>query len=234
VIVALLAVEPHHPTAPLAAATPPSLPMVVATGIVATLLASGLWSLFGHVITVAHEGAHALTGVALGGRIRQVRLNPDRTGSTDSAGAVLRLPVTAAGYVGPSAFGLAGSAFLTRGHADAVLWVSLVLLGLLFLSPLNLFGRFIVVILGAALFLTLQHGSLDVRTVVACTWVWLLLIGGLVHVWKHRAAGSDFVRMRELTHVVPTVAWAGLSVIAASAALLAGGAWLVGAATPPF
>jgi Peptidase M50B-like len=235
VIVALLAAVHHDPSAVTSAVTPPPSPsVVVATGAAVTVLVSGLWALVGHVITIAHEGAHAATALVLGGRVRRVTLNANRDGSTLSQGALFRFPVTAAGYVGPSAFGLAGSALLAHGRAATVLWISLVLLGLLLLSSMNWFGRFLVVSIGGVLFLALRNGSDDVRTLVACALVWLLLIGGVAHVWKHRGGGADFADLRSMTFLVPAVVWAGLALLAACAALVTGGAWLIGALAPPF
>jgi Peptidase M50B-like len=224
--------DAHHSGA--AATSPPSQAVVVSTGLVVTALVAGLWALAGHVIVLAHEGAHAATTVLLGGRVRRITLSSNREGATLSQGAALRFPVTAAGYIGPSAFGLAGSALLARGFADSVLWISLVLLGLLLVTSMNWFGRFLVVAVGAGLFLTLRDGSPAVRTVVACAWVWLLLIGGLAHVWKHRAGGADFVRLGSITFVLPAFVWAGLALVATSAALVAAAAWMLGALSPPF
>lgn len=217
-----------------AAGAPPSIATVVVSGAIAAILVLGLWSLVGHVITIAHEGAHAVTAVLLGGRITEVRLNRDRTGSTTSANALLRVPVAAAGYLGPSAFGLVGSILIVHGKADGVLWISLVLLGLLLLTTANWFGRFVVVLTGGVLFVTLHDGSAGARLLVACAWVWLLLIGGLLHVWNHRHGGRDFADLRRMTRIVPPFVWAGVTLVVASIALVASGTWLVGAATPPF
>jgi len=215
-------------------AVPLSTTAAIAGGVIAAVLAFGLWSFSGHVITIAHEGGHAVAALLLGGRILQVRLNPDRSGSTASSAALLQLPVTFAGYVGPSAFGLVGCLLLVHGRADAVLWVSLVLLALLLLTTANWFGRFVLVVVGAALVATLLRGSPDTRVLIACAWVWLLLIGGVLHVWDHRRGGADFAAMRAMTTLVPAGVWAWITVLTSVAALLLGGAWLLGAAAPPF
>jgi hypothetical protein len=215
-----------------AAGASPSLAVVALAAGIAAVLVLGMWSVTGHVIMIAHEGAHAVMAVLLGGKITEVRLNRDRTGSTASTRALVRLPVAAAGYIGPSAFGLVGSGFIVRGKADAVLWISLALLGLLLVTTANWFGRFVVIVTGAVLFLALQQGSVGVRLLVACAWVWVLLIGGVLHIWHHRRGGADFADMRRMTLVVPAFVWAGLALVAASAALVTGSAWLVGAAHP--
>jgi hypothetical protein len=216
-----------------ATASPPSTAVAVVAGGVAVLLVLGVWSLIGHVITIAHEGAHAAATLLLGGRVTQVRLNRDRTGSTASRSPLLQFPVTAAGYLGPSVFGLAGSALLVHGKPDAVLWITLVLLALLLLSTANWFGRFVLVVVGAGLFLVATQAPAGVRLLVACVWVWVLLVGGVLHVWDHRHGGADFAAMRSMTFVVPAVVWAALAFVAAVAALLVGGAWLIGVTAPP-
>jgi hypothetical protein len=217
----------------IAATAPPSVTVVSVAGAIAAVLVLGLWSVTGHIITIAHEGAHAATAVLLGGKVTEVRLHRDRTGSTTSARALLALPVAAAGYLGPSAFGLLGSGLIVHGRPDVVLWISLALLGLLLVTTANWFGRFVVIITAALLFVTLHEGSPTVRLLVACAWVWVLLIGGLLHVWRHRRGGVDFAIMHSITGVVPAFFWAGLALAVTAAALVTGGAWLVGAATPP-
>lgn len=219
--------------ASIPATVPPSSTVVVVAGAIAAVLVLGLWSITGHIITIAHEGAHAAVAVLLGGKVTEVRLHRDRTGSTTSGRALLVLPVAAAGYLGPSVFGLLGSGLIVHGRPDLVLWTSLALLFLLLLTTANWFGRLVVITTGALLLATLYQGSPGLRLLVACAWVWVLLIGGLLHVWRHRRGGVDFMIMHSITGVVPAFLWAGLALVATAAALVLGGAWLVGAATPP-
>jgi hypothetical protein len=63
--------------------------------------------------------------------------------------------------------------------------------------------------------------------------VWLLLVGGLVHVLQHGARGSDFQALRRATWIVPAAVWAALAAVAAGAALVYGGMLLLGLAALP-
>lgn len=220
----------HLDAVQAAQAAPPSATVVLAAGGLAVALVLLLWPVVGHVVTFAHEGGHALVAVLLGARVTGVRLHADRTGVTESTKALLELPVTLAGYVAPSAFGVLGAVLLVRGRADVVLLASLVLLVLLLVATRNWFGRLAVAVTGGLLLLTLLRGSADVRTLVACVWVWLLLVGGLVHVLQHGARGADFHALRRATWIVPAALWAALAVAASGLALLYGGLLLVGVA----
>lgn len=216
-----------------ALAHPPSLGVVLAAGLLAGAAAIMAWSVAGHLVTMAHEGAHALLVLALGGRVDRVVLHRDQTGATEHRGAAIGLPVTFAGYVGPSLFGLVGAVALAHGHVDAVLWISIGLLALMFLARMNLFGRLVVLLAGGGLLLTATRGSGAVQDLVATSWTWLLLIGGVVQVLQDGNRASDFHALRRATFVVPATLWAGLALTVSAAALVAGGAILLGAVPPP-
>src|ERR1700761_9155765 len=86
-----------------------------------------MWSVFGHVGTMAHEGAHALVAAVLGIELLGVVLHRDNTGGTLTrvARAAFRsFLVTLSGYLGPSLFGLAAAKLIATGHVIAVLWVA--------------------------------------------------------------------------------------------------------------
>src|SRR6266851_3194167 len=90
--------------------------VIAATALVAlaAVLNTGSWRLAGKVITIAHEGGHALVSVLSGRRLDGIRLHADSSGVTYSRGKrngpglVLS---AAAGYVMPSLLG-AGAAWL--------------------------------------------------------------------------------------------------------------------------
>ena len=86
------------------------------TGLVAlvVVLNTRVWRLAGKVITIAHEGGHALVSVLSGRRLDGIRLHSDSSGVTYSRGkrSGPGLVLTAAaGYVMPSLLG-AGAAWL--------------------------------------------------------------------------------------------------------------------------
>ncbi len=222
--------QPVLPTA--APATAPPLTLVIGAGALAVVLVTLLWPVVGHLVTFAHEGGHAFVAVLLGSRVR-VRLHADRTGVTEYTRPLVQLPVTAAGYVAPSGFGVLGAVAVARGRGEEVLVASLVLLGLLLLVTKNWFGRFALLLTVAAQVVVLVAGSPDVRVVAACVEVWLLLVGGLVHVADHGAHGVDFATLRVLTWVVPAAVWALAALATAVLALVYGGLLMLGVVPPP-
>src|ERR1700681_946820 len=62
--------------------------VVALTGLAALLLVlnTGSWRLAGKVITIAHEGGHALVSVLSGRRLDGIRLHADSSGVTFSRG----------------------------------------------------------------------------------------------------------------------------------------------------
>jgi Peptidase M50B-like len=216
-----------------ALAQPPSLALVLSAAIIAAVVAVALWGLTGHFVTMAHEGAHALFAVLLGGRIVRVRLNRDQTGETVQRGGAFLLLFTFAGYVGPAMFGFLGAVALAHGRADAVLWISVALLGLLFLAPMNAFARLVVFVAGAGLLWTAARATVDVQQLVATAWIWLLLAGGVVQILEDGTGAEDFRAMRRRTFIVPATAWAGIALVLSVAALAGGAALMLGVVDPP-
>jgi Peptidase M50B-like len=212
---------------------PPSHAVAVAALGVAVVLVLGIWELTGHVATIAHEGAHAAAILIVGGTVRSVTLEDDLTGETkrrDLEGVTL-IPLVA-GYYGPPLFGLLGAALLVHGSPTGVLWIYLLLLGLLLLVVRNVFGFLVVLGSGALLYLTVTYGSAQAQAIVACTWVWLLLLGGVVVAFEHFRGGSDYRTLQSYTKVVPRFVWATLGVLVAGGCLVLGGAWLLGCPLP--
>ena len=80
------------------------------TGLVAlvVVLNTQVWRLAGKVITIAHEGGHALVSVLSGRRLDGIRLHSDSSGVTYSRGRRTGpglVLTAAAGYVMPSLLG---------------------------------------------------------------------------------------------------------------------------------
>ena len=125
------------------------------TGLVAlaVVLNTGSWRLAGKVITIAHEGGHALVSVLSGRRLDGIRLHSDSSGVTYSRGRrngpglVL---TAAAGYVMPSLLGAGAAWLLAARHLTAMLWLALVLLAATFLAVRNLFGAVAVLVTAGA------------------------------------------------------------------------------------
>jgi hypothetical protein len=216
-----------------AGATAPGAEIVLVSGLFAGALTFAFWWIFGHAVTLAHEGGHAVTAVLLGGSVKEIELNRDRTGATTYVLGSLRQPlVTLSGYIGPSVFGLLGAVVLSHGYAEVVLVGSIALLALaLFVTP-SWFGRLVIVVLGAVLFVFARNESQDMRLFVACAWIWLLLLGGLAHILEHGRHGADHATLRRRTHI-PTLVWAVLFSVVAVVSLVASSLMLLGLMDPP-
>ena len=109
------------------------------TGLLAlcVVLNSQSWRLAGKVITIAHEGGHALVSVLSGRRLDGIRLHSDSSGVTYSRGRRTGpglVLTAAAGYVMPSLLGAGAALLLAERHLTAMLWLALVLLAATFLA----------------------------------------------------------------------------------------------------
>jgi len=105
----------------------------VLIGLVALVAVSlqAIWLIARHVNTIAHEGAHAIAGSAVGRKIQYVTFNANGEGATRPSGGNLPGDVTIGivGYLGPSLFGLGAAKLIEIGHSVAVLWLTVLLLG---------------------------------------------------------------------------------------------------------
>lgn len=215
------------------AATGPGAAVAFGTGLLAAVLVLALRPVVGHASVAAHEGGHALTTVLLGRQVQHVVLNVDRTGVTQSLGLgyLRRLAVLPAGYLGPSVFGLGAALLLAHGHPELVLGGSAFLLAALLLVSGNWFGRLVIVVIGGLLVLAVTRGP-DLQAAAACTWAWLLLLGGVADLVEDGAGGSDHAVLRKHTWL-PASVFSGLFLILALAALVYGGGVLTGIVSAP-
>ncbi len=195
---------------------------VAVSGVVALLVvfAGPSWQLARNVITIAHEGGHALVSLLSGRQLEGIRLHADTSGVTYSRGrrtgpgAVF---TAAAGYVTPPLLGAGCAWLLASRHVTAMLWLALVLLAATFLAVRNAFGVFAVLVTAAAVFAVSWLGSATVQSVFAYTCSWFLLLGGVRPVFElrgRRRRVSDADQLARLTRV-PAGVWVfGFGVIA--------------------
>jgi hypothetical protein len=217
---------------------PPHLSLVVvgaallALAVVAT---PATWRWSRHVITIAHEGGHALIALISGRRLQGIRLHSDTSGLTVSAGRptgpgmVLTL---LAGYPAASMVGLIGALLLTAGRITLMLAVALVLLPLMLVMIRNLFGVLSIVTVWGAVFVVAWYASEFLQWIFAYVLVWFLLVGGVRPVFelrRQRARGrmpySDADQIGRLTRV-PPLAWVGVFLAVTVLCLVTGG-WLL-------
>ena len=203
---------------------------------IAVVLDSRSWRLAGKVITIAHEGGHALVSVLSGRRLDGIRLHSDSSGVTYSRGKQTGpglVLTAAAGYVMPSLLGAGAAWLLAERHLTAMLWLALVLLAATFLAIRNLFGALAVLVTAGGVFAVSYYASAAVQAGFAYLAAWFLLFGGVrpvVELARGRrrrwAQGSDADQLARLTGA-PAGLWISLFVLVALAALGAGGALLV-------
>jgi Peptidase M50B-like len=189
------------------------------------------WRLAGKVITIAHEGGHALVSVLSGRRLEGIRLHADSSGVTYSrgrrAGPGLVLS-GAAGYLTPPLLGAGAAWLLAERHQTAMLWLALVLLAATFLAIRNVFGALAVLVTLAAVFAVSYFASAAVQAGFAYLAAWFLLFGGMRPVLElprrrryGRGGRSDADQLARLTGV-PGGLWVALFILVSAAALAVG------------
>jgi Peptidase M50B-like len=189
----------------------PPLPAASALGIgLACLLVVMFpvtWIFVRYFNTMAHEGSHGVMGSLFGGKVSGIWLRwKDADGLTKSVGMKGKgVPFLLAGYVGPSAFGLAAAKLISTGHSVAVLWLSLALLVLLLAFVRNVFGIVAIVITGYVIYVFARYGSVSHETMAAYGIAWLLLLGGIRSVLLHWPGGSDAGALEGKTQIRPIV-----------------------------
>jgi hypothetical protein len=194
------------------------------------------WRLAGKVITIAHEGGHALVSVLSGRRLDGIRLHADSSGVTYSRGRrngpglVLS---AAAGYVMPSLLGAGAAWLLAARHLTAMLWLALVLLTATLLAIRNLFGALAVLVTAGGVFAVSWYAPVAVQAGFAYLGAWFLLFGGMRPVLelargrrRRWARGSDADQLARLTGV-PAGLWVTLFALVAIAALVLGASLLI-------
>lgn len=201
---------------------------LVALALVVTSLG---WRVIRHGTVMAHEGAHAVVGSLLLRKVSGIELHRDATGGTLLAegGCLGSILVSFAGYVGPSLFGLGAARLVQLGHAVAVLWVALALLGVLLAVLNRSYGMVTVVVAGVLVYLALRFTTAGTRTVVAYGIAWLLLLSGVRRVVEIGIVSDDGDRLKGLTHL-PRLLWFLLWLAATLGAVAVGGKMLLTAA----
>jgi hypothetical protein len=198
------------------------------------------WRLLRFVVTIAHEGGHAVAAVLVRRELAGIRLHSDTSGVTLSRGRADgpgMIFTAVAGYPAPSLIGVGMAAMVGLDLVRAMLWVAIVLLVLLLSQIRNVFGVLTVVGSGAAAVAVIVWGTPQVALGFACAVSWLLLVGGLRAVIelqrtrRHQGSGrgarlsSDADQLARLSHL-PALVWVTLFFLFSASALVVGG-WLL-------
>jgi hypothetical protein len=199
------------------------------------------WGFLRHIVTIAHEGGHALAALASGRTLSGIRLHSDTSGVTVSSGRRSgpgMILTAAAGYPAPCLIGAGFALLIAADRVTVMLWASILLLAVLLTQIRNAFGLLSVVVTGAVIALVIFRGTPHLELAFACALTWLLLVGGGRAVLelqrtRHtqlRAGGgsyltSDADQLARLTHL-PGLIWVGLFLIVA-VATLGGSGWML-------
>jgi len=188
------------------------------------------WRLTRTVVTIAHEGGHAVLAVLTGRGLSGIRLHADTSGVTHSTGRGTGLGVTLmflGGYPAPPVLGLAGALAVAAGYSTATLWVATGLLVLTLVHVRNAFGAAAVLLTGAACGAVAYFAPPDLRTAFATALCWFLLFGGVRAAGelqrgrrRGRSRNSDADQLAAITGVAGGV-WAAVFSLVAVAALAA-------------
>jgi hypothetical protein len=191
---------------------------------------SVLWRLTRTVVTIAHEGGHALTAVVAGRGLTGIRLHPDTSGLTVSTGA-RRGPglvfTFLGGYPAPSLLGVGGAVLVAADHAALMLWIALGLLAATLIHVRNLYGAVAVLATGALVAVVAGWGEPRLQDGFAAALCWFLVFGGLRAVRELRRGrrrglhGSSDADMLARLTPFPGGMWAGLFWLLAGGAVVA-------------
>jgi hypothetical protein len=187
-----------------------------------------VWNVLWPVSTIAHEGAHAVVGSAMGRKITgmEIKLNGGATTDEGAPGTLVNIPVTFAGYLGPSAFGIGAAELIRYGHIVAVLWIGLVcLVPVLYLARKSL-GVLLVAAAIVALLLVLGGASLGTQVVTAYAVTWFLLGSGLRVLDIRRNDSADAGALKDMTGL-PAGFWLPFWLVGTVAALIFGATLLL-------
>ncbi|KIH97722.1 membrane protein [Streptomonospora alba] len=217
--------------------TPPPTWLIIATGVAALIvvITRGPWRIARNVVTIAHEGGHAITALLSGRQLTGIRLHSDTSGVTVSRGkprGVGMILTVAAGYITPSIVGLLAILLLVSNRTTALLWMSILVLAAMLLLIRNVYGVVSVVGTGAVVFLVSWFTPAQVQAVFAYFFTWFLLLAGIRPVFelqsqrsRQPSPQSDADQLHRLTGL-PGIVWV-LFFGVVNVAVTAAGIWLL-------
>ncbi|WP_049571586.1 M50 family metallopeptidase [Nonomuraea sp. SBT364] len=190
------------------------------------------WRLSRGLITIAHEGGHAVMALLTRRKLEGIRLHSDTSGVTLTRGRPTGpgMVLTAlAGYLAPSLLGLAAAWLTEQGRITLLAWGMLAFLVCMLLLVRNLYGALILLVTGGAVFALVMYAPADVQQGVALAVSWFLLFGGvrpIVELQRKRrrrqARDSDADQLARLTFL-PGGFYVFFFLVVAGASVVAGG-----------
>jgi hypothetical protein len=216
----------------------PAQALVLASALLALIAVASrrLWPFTRTVVTIAHEGGHALMALLTGRRLDSVRVLRSTAGVTVSSGSRSGPGIvltTAAGYTAPPLLGLGAAALLATGHLFSMLLFSLAGLAGLAVAVRNGYGLLAVLVTGAAIGVVLWRGTPLAEAAFGYVLTWFLLLGGVRPVLelqrtrrRHPSRNNDADQLAALTGL-PGGLWVGAFGLVALAALAVSALWLI-------
>lgn len=189
-----------------------------------------------HLVTLVHEAGHAAVAALVGRRLSGIRLHSDTSGVTVSRGRPRgpgMIATVLAGYPAPALVGLAGAFLLGAGYAAGVLWALVLTCVLVLLLVRNLYGLWVVLVLGIGVAVLSWTAPAAVLSGTAYLVVWALLLAAPravvdLHRERRRRGGgaSDADQLRRLTGL-PAAFWTAVFWAVTVGALVLGARELV-------
>jgi hypothetical protein len=199
-------------------APPPSMIMLAAAVATALVLAQTTWPYTRMIVTIVHEGGHAVAALLTGRRLRGIRLHSDTSGLTLSNGRASgpgMVVTLLAGYLAPALLGLVAVSMLLTEHSLGLLWLLAIVLALMLLQIRNFFGFAVVIAAAAALLAVSWYAPPAVQSGCAYLITWILLVSAPRPVLEligqrrqGRAGRSDADQLARLTRT-PAGLWVG-------------------------
>ena len=181
----------------------------------AAVLLGPPWRIGRNVVTIAHEGGHALVALLSGRQLTGIRLHSDTSGVTVSRGkptGIGMILTVFAGYVASSVIGLLGILMLMSDRITALLWLSIVVLAAMLLMIRNVYGVVSIVATGAVVFGVSWFTPTEVQAAFAYLFIWFLLFAGVRPVFelqsqrrRNPSPHSDADQLARLTGVPGTL-----------------------------
>jgi hypothetical protein len=218
------------------AAAADSRSLIWKAALIAWILAVPFYFVTKFVSVLAHEGGHALAGIALLSSLDRITIKRGAGGETN----FIKNPmwpfvilVGVAGYAGPSLFGLMAAWLLLHGRPpELVIWGSMAFLVLMLLAVRGWIGWVVVPILLVVLYRVVTTAGPGVLTLFAYVWTWFLLMSGVqamivyIRAKLYMSEDSDSARLQGFT-LLPREVWAFVHLLATGAALVWGGSMLL-------
>lgn len=194
-----------------------------------------LWRVARNVITIAHEGGHAVAALLTGRRLSGIQLHSDTSGLTVSYGKSRGFGfwlTCFAGYLAPMLWGLGCAALVSSGYATGALWLLVLLLALMLTRIRNAYGAFCIITVLAAVIALSWWGSPYYRLLGATSLAFFLQIGSIRPLWelqsqrsKGQAGRSDADQLAQSTGI-PALLWILVWFVLAVLGIILSAQWL--------